>query len=146
MIRNLLAGENIRKYLLFVEIIRYYTIRKIICKRSLADQYPLRECRVACQQKCTRPKHIGESAKQQCWKKNININKLKSIRSLLYVHHCSPERIAYTSRILWFVGFFFHFGLVYFRKKTSFNELNPIYYYNYYVYIWTIFLTCKNSH
>ena len=36
----------------------YDTIRKIICKRSLTDQYPLRECRAASSQKSTRAKHI----------------------------------------------------------------------------------------
>ena len=45
----------------------YDTIRKIICKRSLTDQYPLRECRVACRQKCTRPKTYRRVSKQS-WK------------------------------------------------------------------------------
>ena len=40
----------------------YDTIRKIICKRSLTDQYPLRECRAASSQKSTRAKtYIDET-------------------------------------------------------------------------------------
>ena len=50
----------------------YDTIRKIICKRSLTDQYPFRECRVACPQKCTMQagtyRRISETA---VLKKNI---------------------------------------------------------------------------
>ena len=41
------------------DLLCYYdTIRKIIYKRSLTDQYPLRECRAASSQKSTRAKHI----------------------------------------------------------------------------------------
>ena len=49
---------NIKLCFKSVNIIWYDTIRKIICKRSLTDQYPLRECRAASSQKSTRAKHI----------------------------------------------------------------------------------------